>query len=87
MRLERSYATCARWSTNPSPSTCTGGDELCTDLQVLDPVNSVEEVSVDKQEVNEVTRGKRWGNNSGNYNPNHSNFNNNCKSGYKQQQQ
>ena len=23
---------------SPSPSTCTGGDEPCTDLQVLDPV-------------------------------------------------
>ena len=24
-RLERSFVTCDRWSTNPSPSTCTGG--------------------------------------------------------------
>ena len=31
---------------------------------------SVEEASGDEQEVNEVTRGKRWGNNSGNYNQN-----------------
>ena len=25
MRLEKSYATCDRWSTSLSPSTCTGG--------------------------------------------------------------
>ena len=38
MRPERSYTTCDRWSTNPSPFTGTGGVELCTDLQVLDQV-------------------------------------------------
>ena len=38
MRPERSYATCDRWSTNPSPSTCIGGAVPCTGLQVLDPV-------------------------------------------------
>ena len=47
---------------------------------------SVEEASGDEQEVNEIARGKRWGNNSGNYNQKFSNFNNNCNSGYKQQQ-
>ena len=29
---------------------------------------SAEETSGDEQEVNEIARGKRWGNNSGNYN-------------------
>ena len=48
---------------------------------------SVEEASGDEQEVNEVARGKRWGNNSGNYNQKRSNFNNNRNSSYKQQQQ
>ena len=48
---------------------------------------SAEETSGDEQEVNEIARGKRWGNNSGNYNQKHSNFNNNCNNGYKQQQQ
>ena len=48
---------------------------------------SMEEASGDEQEVNEITRGKRWGNNSGNYNQKCSNFNNNRNSSYKQQQQ
>ena len=48
---------------------------------------SVEETSGDKQKVNEMTRGKRWGNNAGNYTQNCSNFNNNHNSSYKQQQQ
>ena len=48
---------------------------------------SAEETSGDEQEVNEIARGKRWGNNSGNYNQKSSNFNNNHNSGYKQQQQ
>ena len=48
---------------------------------------STEEASGDEQEVNEIARGKRWGNNSGNYNQKHSNFNNNHNSSYKQQQQ
>ena len=48
---------------------------------------STEETSGDEQEVNEMTRGKRWGNNAGNYTQKCSNFNNNCSdSGYKQQQ-
>ena len=34
-----------------------------------------------------MTRGKRWGNNAGNYTQKHSNFNNNCNNSYKQQQQ
>ena len=48
---------------------------------------STEEASGDEQEVNEIARGKRWGNNSGNYNQKCSNFNNNRNSSYKQQQQ
>ena len=48
---------------------------------------SAEEASGDEQEVNEIARGKRWGNNSGNYNQKCSNFNNNHNSGYKQHQQ
>ena len=48
---------------------------------------SAEETSGDEQEVNEIARGKSWGNNSGNYNQRCSNFNNNCNSKYKQQQQ
>ena len=48
---------------------------------------STEETSGDEQEVNEIARGKRWGNNSGNYKQKCSNFNNNRNSGYKQQQQ
>ena len=48
---------------------------------------SMEEASGDEQEVNEIARGKRWGNNSGNYNQKCSNFNNNHNSSYKQQQQ
>ena len=47
---------------------------------------STEETSGDEKEVNEMTRGKRWGNNAGNYTQKCSNFNNNCNS-YKQQQQ
>ena len=38
MRPERSYATCSRWSMNPSLSICIGGAVPCTDLQVSDPV-------------------------------------------------
>ena len=48
---------------------------------------SVEETSGDEQEVNEMTKGKRWGNNTGNYTQKRSNFNNNHNSSYKQQQQ
>ena len=48
---------------------------------------SAEETSGDEQEVNEMTRGKSWGNKSGNYTQKCTNFNNNSNSGYKQQQQ
>ena len=48
---------------------------------------SAEEMSGDEQEINEIARGKRWENNSGIYNQKCSNFNNNCNSSYKQQQQ
>ena len=41
---------------------------------------SAEEASGDEQEVNAIARGKRWGNNSGNYNQKCSNFNNNHNS-------
>ena len=47
---------------------------------------STEETSGDEQEVNEITKNKRWGSNSGNYNQKRSNFNNNCNNSYKQQQ-
>ena len=47
---------------------------------------SAEETSGDEQEVNEIARNKRWGNNSGNYNQKHSNFNNNRNNNYRQQQ-
>ena len=47
---------------------------------------SAEETSGDEQEVNEITRNKRWGNNSGNYQK-CSNFNNNHNNSYRQQQQ
>ena len=42
-----------------------------------------EETSGDEQEVNEIARGKRWGNNPGNYKQKCSNFNNNCNGSYK----
>ena len=48
---------------------------------------STGEASGDEQEVNKLARGKRWGNNSGNYKQKCSNFNNNHNSSYKQQQQ
>ena len=48
---------------------------------------SMEETSGDEQEVNEMTKGKRWGNNAGNYTQKCSNLNNNHNSSYKQQQQ
>ena len=37
---------------------------------------SVEESSGDELEVNEMSRGKKWGNNNNNYNQKHSNFTN-----------
>ena len=48
---------------------------------------SAEEMSGDEQEVNEIARNKRWGNNSGNYNQKCSNFNNNHNNSYRHQQQ
>ena len=66
-------------------------DSFKLDFPNIPPENinemSAEETSGDEQEVNEIARGKRWGNNSGNYNQKHSNFNNNHNSSYKQQQQ
>ena len=44
---------------------------------------SMEEMSGDEQEINEIARNKRWGNNSGNYNQKCSNRNNS----YRHQQQ
>ena len=48
---------------------------------------SAEETSGDEQAVNEIARNKRWVNNSGTYNQKCSNFNNNCNSSYRHQQQ
>ena len=48
---------------------------------------STEETSGDEQEVNEISRGRKWVSNTKNYTHNHYNSNNNCNSGYKQQQQ
>ena len=48
---------------------------------------SVEETSGDEQDVNEISRGRKWVSNTKNYTPNHYNSNNNHSSGYKQQQQ
>ena len=48
---------------------------------------SAEGTSGDEQEVNEITRNKRWVKNSGSYNRKCSNFNNNHNSSYSHQQQ
>ena len=40
-----------------------------------------------KQDVNEISRGRKWVSNTKNYTHNHYNSNNNHNSGYKQQQQ
>ena len=48
---------------------------------------SMEETSGDEQEVNEISRGRKWVSNTKNYTHNHYNSNNNRNSGYKQQQQ
>ena len=48
---------------------------------------SAEETSGDKQEVNEISKGRKWVSNAKNYTHNHYNSNNNRNSGYKQQQQ
>ena len=47
---------------------------------------SKEETSGDDQELNEMSRGKKWGGNTNNYNHKHSSFSNNCGNSYKQQQ-
>ena len=48
---------------------------------------SAEEASGDEQEINEITRNKRWVNNSGNHSQKCSNFNSNRNNNYRQQQQ
>ena len=47
---------------------------------------STEETSGDEQELNEMSRGKRWGSNTNNYNHKHSSFSNNHGNSYKHQQ-
>ena len=48
---------------------------------------SVEQTSEDEQEVNEISKGRKWVSNAKNYTHNCYNSNNNHNSGYKQQQQ
>ena len=48
---------------------------------------SMEETSGDEQEVNEISRGRKWVSNTKSYTHNCYNSNNNRSSGYKQQQQ
>ena len=48
---------------------------------------SMEEMSGDEQEVNEISRGRKWISNTKSHTHNHYNSNNNHSSGYKQQQQ
>ena len=47
---------------------------------------SAEETSGDKQEINEMSRGKKWGNNGNNYNHKCPSYSSNCGNSYKQQQ-
>ena len=47
---------------------------------------SAEEMSGDEQEINEISRNKKWVSNSSSYNQKHTNFNNNHHSSYRQQQ-
>ena len=47
---------------------------------------SMEETSGDEQELNEMSKGKKWGNNTNNYTQMHSNFSNICSNSYKHQQ-
>ena len=47
---------------------------------------STEETSGDETELNKMSRGKKWGNNTNNYNHRHSSFSNNHSYNYKQQQ-
>ena len=48
---------------------------------------SAEETSGDEQEINEISRNKKWVSNSSSYNQNCQNFNNNRNSSYRHQQQ
>ena len=47
---------------------------------------SMEETSGDEQELNEMSRGRKWGSNTNNYNQKHSSFSNNHSNSYKHQQ-
>ena len=47
---------------------------------------SAEETSGDEQEINEISRNKKWVSNSSSYNQKCTNFNNNHNSSYRQQQ-
>ena len=47
---------------------------------------STEETSGDEMELNEISRGKKWGNNNNNNSQKHSSFSNNCSYNYKPQQ-
>ena len=47
---------------------------------------SMEETSGDEAELNEMSRGKKWGNNTNNYNHKHSSFSNSHGNSYKHQQ-
>ena len=48
---------------------------------------SAEETSGDEQEINEISKNRKWVNNSNSYNPKCQNFNNNRNSNYRHQQQ
>ena len=48
---------------------------------------SAEEISGDEQEINEISKNRKWVNNSKSYNPKCQNFNNNRNSNYRHQQQ
>ena len=45
---------------------------------------SMEETSGDEQELNNMSKGKKWGGNTNNYNHKHYSFSNNCSNSYKQ---
>ena len=47
---------------------------------------SMEETSGDETELNKMSKGKKWGNNTNNYNHRHSSFSNICGYNYKHQQ-
>ena len=47
---------------------------------------SAEETSGDEQEINEMSRGKKWGNNGNNHNHKHPGYSSNRGNSYKQQQ-